>query len=111
FNHLINTRVPFGDPLGPSSDPVTAQRALERGVATVSPLFFGRVAQNYVFSVWLPVSGLEPVSLFAMTQNAANLRPALQSRQLPEGWYAALVDTNNAVIVATSDAGLEIGSI
>lgn len=111
FEQLINTRVPFGEPLGPTSDPETARHAVERGVATISPIFFGRVAQNFVFNVWLPVSGADPVRLFAMTQDAANLKPALQSRQLPEGWHAALVDTNNAVIVATADAGLEIGSI
>mgnify|MGYP001186295077 CR=1 FL=1 len=111
LQQLLNTRVPFGEALGPTSDPETAQRALERGVATISPIFFGQVAQDYVFNVWLPVARAEPVRLFAMTQNAVNLVPALQSRQLPAGWHAALVDTNNAVIAATADAALEIGSI
>lgn len=111
FQQLLNTRVDYGDELGPSSDPETATSAIERGVATISPLFFGQVAQTYVFNVWLPVTGVEPVRLVAMTQNARNLVPALQSRQLPEGWHAALVDTNNAVIAATAQSNLEIGSI
>ena len=108
---LVNTRVDYGEPLGPTSDPDTVDRALERGIATISPLFFGRVAQDYVFNVWLPVQDVAPIRLVAMTQNARNLLPALQSRQLPQGWHAALVDSNSAVIAATGDSNLEIGSI
>lgn len=111
YTQLLNTRVAFGTPLGVSSDPETAARALERGVATISPLFYGQVAQAYVFNVWLPVSDAGPVKLVTMTQNARNLVPSLQSRQLPEGWHAALVDSHNAIIAATSDAALDIGDI
>ena len=111
FNQLLNTRVDFGTPLGRSSDPTTAERAIERGTATISPIFFGQVAQAYVFNVWLPVDNAGAVRLVTMTQNAQNLVPALQSRELPQGWHAALVDSNNAVIAATVDAGLEIGSL
>jgi two-component sensor histidine kinase len=111
MRQLLNTRVPFGTSLGLTSDPETARRAIDRGVATISPIFFGQVAQTYVFNVWLPVDDVAPVRLVSMTQNARNLEPALQSRQLPTGWHAALVDTNNAVIAATADADLTIGSI
>lgn len=111
FQQLFNTRVAYGSPLGPTADPQTAARALERGVATISPIFFGRVAQTYVFNVWLPVDDAAPLRAVSMTQNARNLEAALQSRQLPTGWHAALVDTNNAVIAATADADLTIGSI
>lgn len=111
YTQLLNTRVDFGTPLGVSSDADTAARALERGVATISSLFYGQVAQAYVFNVWLPVSDAGPVRLVTMTQNARNLVPSLQSRQLPEGWHAALVDSHNAIIAATSDAALEIGDI
>jgi len=111
FQQLLNTRVEYGAELGSTSDPETARSSIERGVATISPLFFGQTAQTYVFNVWLPLSDREPVRLVTMTQNARNLVPALQSRQMPEGWHAALVDTNNAVIAATADSALEIGSI
>ena len=111
FRQLLNTRVGYGTPLGQTSDPETAEIAMDRGVATISPLFFGQTAQTYVFNVWLPVSNVEPVRLVTMTQNARNLVPALQSRQLPDGWNAALVDTNNAVIASTAASDLEVGSI
>lgn len=111
YQQLLNTRVAYGAPLGRSSDPDTAERALERGLATISPIFYGQVAQAYVFNVWLPVESAAPVRLVTLTQNAANLVPALQSRQLPTGWHAALVDANNAIIAATADAHLAEGSI
>lgn len=111
YNQLLNTRVDMGSELGQTADPETASRAISRGVATISPIFFGQVAQTYVFNVWLPVSNLKPVRLMTLTQNAQNLAPAFQSRQMPAGWHAALVDTNNAVIAATADTDLDIGTI
>lgn len=110
MQQLLNTRVDYGTPLGLTSDTATASRALERRMVTVSPLFFGQTARTYVFNVWLPVEGVEPVRLLALTQNSRNLVPALQSQQLPSGWYAALVDPDNMVIAAT-DAELEIGEV
>ncbi|MBJ3785727.1 sensor histidine kinase [Devosia sediminis] len=111
MQQLLNTRAEFGIPLGRTSDPETAQRAIERGVATISPIFYGQTAKAYVFNVWLPIDDRAPIRLITLTQNAQNLVPALQSRQLPDGWHAALVDTNNAVIAATADAALDIGEI
>lgn len=109
FQQLLNTRVPFGGALGKSSDPTTPARALERGAATTSGLFFGQVAKAYVFTVWLPIQGTDPAVLLGLTQNASNLMPALQSRQLPDGWHAALVDGDNRIIAATGPE-LETGA-
>ncbi|KKB07921.1 sensor histidine kinase [Devosia chinhatensis] len=109
YRQLLNTRTPFGDALGASSDPETAERAIQRNLITISGLFYGQTAQNYVFNVWLPVEDAGAVRLLALTQNAGNLVPALQSRQLPQGWHAALVDSDNLVIAATADAALDIG--
>lgn len=111
MQQVLNTRVPFGTPLPKSPDADTAEQALTLSRATISPLFFGEVADDYVFNVWMPVKNSTQVRAVAMTQDARNLVPALQSRQLPDGWNAALVDAHNGVIAATSGAGLEIGSV
>ena len=111
LNQLLNTRVAFGTTLGPTSDPNTARAALESGTTLVSGLFFGRTAQRWVFNVMLPLSDNPSTALLALTQDAANLTRALQSRQLPGGWHAALVDTDNLVIAATPDAALEAGTV
>ena len=111
FDQLLNTRVPFGEALGRTSNPRVATEALERGIATVSGLFFGQTAQQWVFNVLLPVPNGQQVVLLALTRNAANLAAALQSRQLPTGWHAALVDSGNLVLAATPDAELETGTV
>lgn len=111
FNQVLNTRVPYGEPLGPSSDPNSAIAALESGMPVTSGLFFGRTAQRWVFNVLLPVQDNPRIALLALTRNAENLIPALQTRQLPDGWHAALVDGANLVIAATADAGLESGTV
>ncbi len=111
FDQLLNTRVPYGTPLGATSDPVTAAQALERSGATVSGLFFGKTAERWVFNVLLPVPDSDTVALLALTQNAQNLAAALQSRQLPAGWHAALVDATNLVIAATPEADFVTGSV
>lgn len=111
FNQLLNTRVPFGETLGRTSDPSSAAAALERGGPMVSNLFFGQTAQQWVFNVLLPVPDNRRTALLVLTQDAGNLAPALQSRQLPTGWHAALVDGDNLVLAATQDAGLETGVV
>lgn len=111
LNQLLNTRVESGTPLDPTSDRDTANRALERGVATISGLFFAQTGGSYAFNVWLPMSGAAPVAALALTQDARNLVPALQSRQLPMGWNAALIDADNMIIAATAEAGLQIGEM
>jgi len=88
---------------------LTAARALERGRPTVSNLFFGKVAQTWVYNVWLPLSEDAAVRLLALTQNARDLIPVLQSRELPQGWNAALVDGVNTVIASTTGEEFAIG--
>ncbi|QQR38975.1 sensor histidine kinase [Devosia rhizoryzae] len=107
LRQLLNTRVPFGQTDGQTSDPETAAKAVTRKLPTISGVFFGRTAQTTVFNVWLPIENNPAVRLLALTQNTQDLLPALQSRQLPGGWHAALVDARNNVIVATADTGLE----
>ncbi|MBN9331902.1 HWE histidine kinase domain-containing protein, partial [Devosia sp.] len=77
--------------------------------ATISGLFFGKVAQTWVYNVWLPLPEGRPVALIALTQNASDLIPVLQSRELPQGWNAALVDGANTVIASTVSGDLAIG--
>lgn len=108
-NQLLNTRIAFGDSLSRTSDYDTAQRAIERGRPTVSGLFFGKVAQTWVYNVWLPLTDGSPVRLLALTQNARDLIPVLQSRELPQGWNAALVDGQNTIISSTTGDEFSIG--
>ncbi|WMT87115.1 sensor histidine kinase [Pelagibacterium sp. 26DY04] len=104
FNQLLNTRVEFGTPLGPISEIETARRALETPDAVVSNVFYGQTAENYVFNVVRQRPEITPPQLAILTQDAASLTNALLTRELPQGWHVALVDSNNTVLVASQDS-------
>jgi len=107
---VLNTDTPFGTSSGQTSDPSSARRALDAGVA-VSNLFIGKVTGRALFNVLVALpDDRSGVALLALTQEAAGLASALQARQLPPGWHAALVDTHNVVIVATPEAALATGT-
>ena len=109
FNQLMNTRVPFGTALGPTSDPDSARRALESGGVTISNAFYGSTSQKWVFNVLLPLPDTGGVPrLLVLTQNTENLADALAERSLRGGWNVSLVDGRNVVMASTfmsSDVG------
>lgn len=104
FNQLLNTRVPFGAPLGPLSETEAAGRALQTPDAVVSDVFFGRTADDYVFNVVRQRPGIDPPQLAILTQSATSLSNALLTRELPAGWHVALVDSDNNVLAASQDS-------
>lgn len=105
----LNSRVPYGTELGQTSDRVTVQRALATDRPAVSNLFFGQIAQKWVFNVHLPVrlnSG-EPI-LLTLTQDADFLSKVVTPDLLSPGWNAAVLDDAGSVIVST-DPGAVTG--
>lgn len=109
LDQLLNTRVPFGQVLGKTSDPASARFAQEQRSAVVSDGFFGRTAQRWVFNVVLPPSVSHvPQRYLIMTQDAGNLAEVLSQQNLRGGWNASLVDRNGIVLASSymaSDAG------
>jgi two-component sensor histidine kinase len=109
MQQLLNTRRPYGEPLGKASDPGPINLALDTGAVVVSDGFFGRVADKWVFNVVLPWKqrGEEPMALM-LTQNAEALGPALAMENLRGGWNAVIVDKKGIVMSSTlmsSDVG------
>ena len=104
FNQLLNTRVEYGAPLTQVTERQSVRRALETPDAVVSDIFFGQTAQEYVFNVVRQRPGIIPPQLAILTQNASSLSNALLTRELPQGWHVALVDSNNTVLAASEDA-------
>lgn len=101
---LLNTRVAYGTPLGPMSDPQSALRAFATPDAIVSDLFFGATADRYVFNVTMRREAPNEDQVVILTQEAASLSTALLTRELPQGWHVALVDGRNRVIAASQDS-------
>jgi two-component sensor histidine kinase len=89
---ILNTRVPWGAPLGPTSDPATVDAAVARGQPAVSNVFFGRTAQREVFNVVLPViSGEFRVKALILTRDVAKF-PMIFQETAPAGWNYAILD-------------------
>ncbi|MCB1469904.1 MAG: sensor histidine kinase [Rhizobiaceae bacterium] len=109
LNQLLNTRRPYGDVLGKTSDPRSAQRALDDGKPVISDGFFGRTAEKWVFNIilpWTPDNSRR--LLLVLTQNAASLASALSMQDFRAGWNAVIIDNNGMVMASTmmsSDVG------
>ncbi len=106
LNMVMNTRLPFGSamPVGPATGPVG--EALRSGKVVVSDAVTSRVAQQWVFSVTVPVEGV--TSGLAITQNAETLGNTLRMENLRGGWNASVVDKEGVVLTSTfmtSDIG------
>ena len=101
---LLNTRVPYGSPLGPVGDRASVDHAIEENAVYVSDLFFGSVAKRYVINVALPVvldTGERVV--LVMTRNADSLDDLLRQLKLEPGWTGALIDRRGVVIASTGE--------
>jgi len=109
LNQIVNTRVPFGTPLGRTSDPALVRFAEEQQTPLVSDGFYGRVAERWVFDVILPPSvSLRPNRYLIMTQDAQNLSGVLSEQNLRGGWNVSLVD-RNGIVLATSYMSSDTG--
>lgn len=106
LNQIFNTRVPFGTPLGPTSDPDSARAALSSGAPVISNVFYGRTAENWVFNVVYPLfpSQNSSASVLISTQDASRLGETLGQQTLRGGWNVTLIDQRNLVVASTDDA-------
>jgi two-component sensor histidine kinase len=111
LRQILNTRVPYGTALGPPGDPATARRALETRRAAVSGVVFGRVAQQHIVSVAVPVLQDEDVAyILLITRNAGTLATLLREPG-PEGdWSVTLVDGEHKIIAQSSDDAAATGT-
>lgn len=101
LQQIINTRVPFGTPLGKTADPESSSIAVGRRAPYVSTVFYGKVAQTEVFNVVLPVFKQDRLRhVLIMTRNTDWLMSLLGSVDMPAE-EAILVDQAEQ-IVATS---------
>ncbi|WP_404400725.1 sensor histidine kinase [Pelagibacterium halotolerans] len=107
YRQLLNTRVDYGEPLGLMPDLEAAGRAFETPDAIVSDLFWEQTAGDWVFNVMMRRPNADPArEIVILTQVAANLSNALLTRELPQGWHVALVDSDNRVISASQESAI-----
>ena len=104
FQQVLNTRVPFGTPLGITSDVPTAAEVLRTGEPAISNVFQGRVAGTAVFNVLRPVAlpdGSRRVLI--LTRDAGSLVELFGSALRDSVWSIAVFDGAGRVVSAVVD--------
>ncbi|CUW99127.1 sensor histidine kinase [Rhizobium pusense] len=107
----LNTRVPFGKPLGKVPVEADLAKAIESRRITVSNIFFGSTSKEWVFNVTMP---LDPKlgsagDALILTQNASDLSRLISTENLPRNWAVAIIDGTNRVVVSTAPDEAAIG--
>lgn len=107
----LNTRVPFGKPLGKVPVEADLAKAIESRRITVSNIFFGSTSKEWVFNVTMP---LDPElgsagDALILTQNANDLSRLISTENLPRNWAVAIIDGTNRVVVSTAPDEAAIG--
>lgn len=107
----LNTRVPFGKPLGKVPAEADLAKAIESRRITVSNIFFGSTSKEWVFNVTMP---LDPElgsagDALILTQNASDLSRLISTENLPRNWAVAIIDGTNRVVVSTAPYEAAIG--
>jgi len=105
----LNTRVPFGTPLGKTSNMTALEAALQTGAIQVTDVFYGATSQRWVFNVIMPLPDdlqLDGGALI-ITKNAEELRGLINADGLPAGWTAAVIDSAGDVVISSADRPME----
>lgn len=108
----LNTRLPFGTPLGKVSNMPALESVLSRRVTEASNVFFGTTSGKHVFNISMPLPREVSASGAAMiiTQNAEDLQKLISTEGLSEGWTVAIVDGSGHVVTSLGANALSSGT-
>jgi two-component sensor histidine kinase len=108
----LNTRVPFGTPLGKVANVGSLESALKSRVTEVSNVFFGATSGRFVFNITLPLPrSLSHVgAALIMTQNVEDLQRLVSTEGLVKDWSVAVVDGTGKVVTSSGDKSPAFGS-
>ncbi|MDP3738765.1 MAG: HWE histidine kinase domain-containing protein [Hyphomonadaceae bacterium] len=107
---ILNTRVPWGTPLGAPVDKESIDRAMATGQPALSNMFYGAVARTQVFNVVMPlISGKFRVKALILTRDTAKLPEIFKERLPPPGWTYAILDGSGQRVAGVEPVGAEAG--
>lgn len=100
---LLNTRVPYGTPLGQTTSMASVQSVLQSGRIEVSDVFIGATGDRWEFNVAMPLTEAESsgAAVLILTQNAEEIARAVDTRGLPLDWSATLIDASGHVVASS----------
>lgn len=108
---LLNTRVPFESDLPKTSDLNALQASLQSDEIHISDIFFGRVSQEWVFNVMLPLNFeiQSQRAVLLITKNAENMSDTGVAEGLPTDWSSAILDGSSNVVAIAGHQAAETG--
>jgi signal transduction histidine kinase len=108
--HIVNVRLPMGEPLPRSIDPGAVEATVRAGVPGVGNLIWSPVLNMYVFAVRLPIREGDriPYVLTAVVRPEAVLE-IVKRHVLPEGATVAVLDGHRTVVARTRGQAQWVG--
>ena len=105
MQQLMNTRVAYGTPLPPTSDPGSVQYVFDTGEENISGVFEGAVSGEHVFNVEVPVTFDGDVRyVLIATRAATSLLAQFDRPETGLGWTLVVSDSRNVIISRSRDA-------
>jgi signal transduction histidine kinase/CheY-like chemotaxis protein len=108
---LLNTRVPFGQPLpAGKSNLMELRREAGPGKTVISDIFFAPVGKRYDFAIQIPVMRDNQVRYYLQMGIAAQrMQPLVERINLQSGWINVLVDRAGNVLARSVNVEKHIG--
>src|SRR5712664_998376 len=110
MQQLVNTRVPYGNPLPKAVVPKLIARALATGKPQVTDLFMAPFVNQLLVGIIVPVEiGGERRYAVARSPDQFALARLVAANELPTGWHAVVSDAAHHIIGRSEEEGLFIG--
>lgn len=96
---LVNTRLPVDAGLPLTEDMGSLREVIETGKPAVGDLFVGAVSKRLLFVVRVPVVVDGEVRyVLSFEPESGVIRNLVQQTYVPEGWFAAVLDTSGRIV-------------
>ena len=96
---ILNTRVPFGEPLPRSKSLIEARATAKPDETVLSDLYMAPIGKRYSYALQVPVvRDGKVVAYLSMGSFADSLQKALEDQRLPKGWNASVIDRKGVLV-------------
>jgi PAS domain S-box-containing protein len=111
MQQLVNTFVPFGEPLPKAAVPRTPEMTFATGKPQVTVLFMAPVVDQFMFGITVPVEiGGESRYVLGRSQDQYALARLVAANELPPGWLAVIADAAHHIIARSEQEEAFIGT-
>eukprot|EP01034_Spumella_vulgaris_P027769 gene27769-34538_t len=101
---LMNTFLPYGQPLPRNPDDLMLKRILERDETVNSSLFIGPVSARHIVSVGIPLrDGEGKRYVLTATIAAERFEAVLRQQSYPAHWITSVLDRNGLIVARSKE--------